>query len=40
MSQLTEGSWPDAMSAVKSFGYCGRKAFWYSVDEGFWYWLK
>ena len=40
MIQLTEGSCPDLMSARKSSGYSGRNAFWYSVDAGFWYWLK
>ena len=40
MIQLTAGSVPALMSLTKSLGYSGRKAFWYSVDEGFWYWLK
>ena len=40
MIQLTEGSVPAFMSLTKSLGYSGVNAFWYSVDDGFWYWLK
>ena len=40
MIQLTGGQRPRLMSLTKSLGYSGRKAFWYSADVGFWYWLK
>ena len=38
--QLTWGRVPRCTSATKSFGKVGTNAFWYSAEEGSWYWEK